>query len=201
MLLKTYQQRGKSYHGKQRQEARMITSGEIFYPCTGCGFIQKCDFAIYLLSYSAGNGSERSLLIFTDRAWAGKLHSPEKIDSQLGWWPEFASLGFPFFKPNNTIRNYLADCFQSLRPASYKESHRDSKTVNRGKRAIRFQTTTCCKVRDRKAFLEHSFILVGPQDYFALVPNFQSCNPNANAFIPLLHLTLSLDWNEHPCIT
>lgn len=56
------------------------------------------------------------------------------------------------------------------------------------------------EAQGKKTFLEHSFILGGPKDYFALVPSFQSCNPIANDFIPLLHLTRSLDWNEYPCI-
>lgn len=35
------------------------------------------------------------------------------------------------------------------------------------------------------------------QDRKTVVLNFQSCNPTANDFIPLLHLTLNLHWSEH----
>lgn len=66
--MKTYQEGGAEFsHGEQRQEASMTTSGEIFYPCTDCGSIQKHNFAIHLPSYSVGNGSERSSLIATEQ--------------------------------------------------------------------------------------------------------------------------------------
>lgn len=134
-------------------------------------------------------------------------HSLEKMDSLPGGWPEFALLQFPLSMP---MRNYPECClqFQEL-TTSYRKSRTRQKHRRWGKRE-----QSCFKLKryagrwmadaeweaQRNTFLEHSFIFLGSQGYFALGPNVQSCNRIANDFIPLLHLTLSLHWNEHPCI-
>lgn len=52
-----------------------------------------------------------------------------------------------------------------------------------------------------KTFTEHSFILVGPQDYFAYVLNFQSCAPTANDYpTPIPNPKPGLEWTLMHCL-
>ena len=127
-----------------------------------------------------------------------KLHHPEKMHRLPGRWPTFTSYTSPFSTANNTIRNSPADCFQSSRTYFLQgEPHGREKWKIKAKEQSYFKLkhdagkwmAEAKWEAQQKAFPEHAFYLCRPQEYFALVPNFQSCSATAKNSTPLLHLT------------
>lgn len=144
----------------------MTTSGEIFYPCTDCGSIQKHNFAIHLLSYNVGNGSERSSLIATEQGTTLSWENGQVGDPNL----HFSDFLFP--RLIILLETTQQIVFKARDLSLTRRATQDSETVDRDKWAILIQTKTCREVDGGEMFLEHSFTLVGPRDYFDLVNQF-----------------------------